>query len=385
MIDIYLSHFEVIKPKFRVPQKDLIDWLIKAHLNAERINHAGSPHESQIQRIEKILHRYAVTESQISARYIESDDVLHPENSEACVYQLDSENPRGSDIQQRTHFFSERALSIFQKIYRSKSRDEKPDHLIHVTCTGYTSPSAAQRIVSEPHWNKVTDITHAYHMGCYAAIPAIRIAQGLLNYESKGHKTFSVDLFHTEMCSLHLNPLAHTPEQMIVQTLFADGHIKYSLKTTQDMQKRSLRLVAILEKIIPNSEADMSWFPTAWGMQMNLSREVPIKIKGVLEKFYLDLLSKAGLSSAEVTSRGVFAVHPGGPKIIDAVQGALQLSENQVTQSRKVLFERGNMSSATLPHIWLEVLDHGYSSGTPVISFAFGPGLTLFGAVFEVC
>jgi predicted naringenin-chalcone synthase len=55
-----------------------------------------------------------------------------------------------------------------------------------------------------------------------------------------------------------------------------------------------------------------------------------------------------------------------------------------VALSHKVLRERGNMSSATLPHIWKEILDLDLKSGTRVVSLAFGPGLTLFGAVFVV-
>ena len=83
--------------------------------------------------------------------------------------------------------------------------------------------------------------------------------------------------------------------------------------------------------------------------------------------------------------KSIFAIHPGGPKIIDAVQSVLELSEEQISESKKVLFNHGNMSSATLPHVWDEILNKNYAVGTKVISYAFGPGLTLFGSVFEVC
>ena len=79
-----------------------------------------------------------------------------------------------------------------------------------------------------------------------------------------------------------------------------------------------------------------------------------------------------------------FAIHPGGPKIIDAVQEALELSDKQTQESKKILFERGNMSSATLPHVWNEMLNSDIPKGTKIISLAFGPGLTLFGSVFEL-
>ena len=71
------------------------------------------------------------------------------------------------------------------------------------------------------------------------------------------------------------------------------------------------------------------------------------------------------------------------PKIIDTVAQALELQSDQTTACRKVLFERGNMSSATLPHIWEEIFKNPPASGTPVVSLAFGPGLTVFGGLFE--
>ena len=95
-------------------------------------------------------------------------------------------------------------------------------------------------------------------------------------------------------------------------------------------------------------------------------------------------MKKTDLQLPEVMN-SIFAIHPGGPKIIDAVQEVLELSDQQTAQSKKVLFERGNMSSATLPHVWVEILKDPVAAGTKVISFAFGPGLTLFGSVFEVC
>lgn len=384
MSDVYLHQFEVIQPRHQVPQDKIVEWLIQNHLNAECIATESSKRTEDAAVIQKIFQKYAVKESQIATRFLESDDVISFGQASACVYTVSKHNPRGSDIAQRTQFFSERAYSIFQKIYERKQLEQKPDHMIHVTCTGYASPSAPQRIVSRAEWKKVTEITHAYHMGCYAAMPAVRIAQGILNCGTHIHPDYKVDIVHTEMCSLHLNSLLHTPEQVIVQTLFADGHVKYTLSSQKSTQRQSLRLITVLERIVPDSEEDMGWSPASWGMQMNLSREVPRKIKSELKKFYSDLLEKAGVALVD-SRKGVFAIHPGGPKVIDAVQEVLELSDDQVAHSKFILFKRGNMSSATLPHVWSEVLERCYAPGTLVLSFAFGPGLTLFGSVFEVC
>ncbi|MBC7420455.1 MAG: naringenin-chalcone synthase [Bdellovibrio sp.] len=373
---VYLNNFFQVLPKNKISQKEIIDWTAECHIQAERLNPKSTFDEKELVTLKKFFDRYAVKENQISQRYFECNDVFSKSYSNAEIYRIDKEIQSGTNILERTHFFAARAYEIFKEIYQS---NVKPDHLIHVTCTGYISPSAPQRIVAEDLWQKVTAVTHAYHMGCYAALPSIRLAQALVTQGDT-----RVDIVHTEMCGLHMNPLAQTPEQTIVQTLFADGHMKYSASHEKVSGTKNLKIIAIHEKIIADSTQDMSWVPAPWGMQMNLSREVPAKIKEQLKPFFSELLAKAQLNLPEAM-KSIFAIHPGGPKIIGSVQEVLELSDEQTKQSKKVLFERGNMSSATLPHVWNEILSADLVSGTRIISFAFGPGLTLFGSVFEVC
>jgi predicted naringenin-chalcone synthase len=117
---------------------------------------------------------------------------------------------------------------------------------------------------------------------------------------------------------------------------------------------------------------------------MTLSPEVPKQVAGHLRRFVSDLYAKAGMSLAQDHARTVYAVHPGGPKIIDGVRDVLELSEAQVQTSRDVLRDHGNMSSATAPHIWMRVADDpAVAPGTPVVSLAFGPGLTMCGGIFR--
>jgi predicted naringenin-chalcone synthase len=379
MNPVYLHHFCEIKPPNRMSQDVLLQWLIHVHIEAEKLKTQINDDAVYI-TLKKLFDRYAVKDKQISQRYFECEDMFSSDRKMAEVYRIDEQNPNGVDIEKRTQFFAKKALGVLQKMYPKDQKQNLPEHLIHVTCTGYISPSAPQRIVTEDFWTKDTGITHAYHMGCYAALPAIRIAEGLV----RGKVDFTADVVHTEMCGLHMNPLAQTPEQMVVQTLFADGHMKYSVSSQNSEKGRSFKLLTIKEKIVKDSHQDMSWIPTPWGMQMNLSRDVPQKIKNELKSFFNEMIAECDFSLSDV-SQATFAIHPGGPKIIDAVQEVFGLSELQVAESKKILFERGNMSSATLPHVWNEILQKELVVGTKVISFAFGPGLTIFGSVFEVC
>jgi len=243
-------------------------------------------------------------------------------------------------------------------------------------------------MVADKGWGALTTVTHAYHMGCYAAFPAIRIAAGHLGMPAElrpSRRERRVDIVHTELCTLHLDPSDHAAEQCVVQSLFADGFVRYSLRDARsDEHARGLELLALSEQILPDSASSMAWTVGDFGMHMSLMRDVPDRIASALRPFVTELLAKGGFNVAEALRDAVVAVHPGGPKIIDRVREVLELSPAQVQASRDVLFEYGNMSSATLPHVWQRVLDdEAVRAGTLVLSLAFGPGLTVCGGLFR--
>ena len=195
------------------------------------------------------------------------------------------------------------------------------------------------------------------------------------------------DLIHTELCTLHFNPLNHSPEQLVVQSLFADGHIRYSMRLAEaqeDITQAAFEILAVREESVPDSLNDMTWVLSEFGFRMTLSREVPNKIAAALPTFLERLFANGGEHFVEAKQQTVFAIHPGGPRIIDSVQELLELNDSQTLHSRAVLFERGNMSSATLPHIWTKILEaKEVPPNTLIASLAFGPGLTIAGGLFR--
>lgn len=223
-------------------------------------------------------------------------------------------------------------------------------------------------------------VTHAYHMGCMAALPAIRIALGYGSYrENFSH----IDLVHTEFCSLHMNPHLHTYEELIAQSLFADGLIKYSLVSSSSSEKKGqlgLKIKCVHEEIIPGTEKKMQWICEDWGLKLTLSKEIPLLISRNIQSFIQRLEAKIEISLQDA----FLAIHPGGPKIIDLITEQLNLSERQIASTKKIFFHYGNMSSATLPHIWEDMLkDASTPIGATIIGLAFGPGLSMCGIVLE--
>jgi predicted naringenin-chalcone synthase len=383
-VNAYLSNFAVTLPRYEIPQAQAIAWSAKLHAEAERLRAAKYPDmvsEISPETAENLFLRYAVKDNVITRRYVEFKDVLVDDPNAREIYRLSTGSPAGFDIAERSNFFAERAEKIVEQMFEETSSSNydqyEPSHLLHVSCTGYVSPSAVQRLVALRRWQK-TEITHMYHMGCYASLPAIRVAAALAQSRD------AIDLVHNEMCSLHMNPLSHTPEQAVVQSLFADGHIKY--KVTREPAKQNtqqFKILNIVERVIPISEKEMTWSPAKWGMAMTLSRKVPEIIGSVLNEVFEELCQSVKMNPETVRETAIFAIHPGGPKIIDSVQSVLRLTDEQTETSRKILRERGNMSSATLPHVWSDLLNQNLHSNQTVVSFAFGPGLTVFASIFQ--
>ncbi len=379
MPDIFLTDFRIARPAREVAFAETVDWLVAAHATAEGTARRGKEFDPDgfRARVRRSLLRVGGGPEAIATRGVEVPDVGHNNWEEMEIFRLDR-SPTGLGIEARARFF-ERAVDRVLEWFYPPDR-EPPGSLVHVTCTGYLAPSPVQKLVARRGWT--TEVTHAYHMGCYAAIPAIRTAAGVSTSPLRASRR-PVDIVHTELCALHLDPATHTLEQLVVQSLFADGYATYSLHSHQ-RPTDGLRVLALRERIIPDSLHAMSWVTAEFGLRMTLDREVPALIRRHVTEFTRDLFAAAGLDFEAERETTCFAVHPGGPRIIDHVAEILRLAPEQVAASRGVLRDYGNMSSATLPHVWHRLVgDAAVVPGTRIVSLAFGPGLTVCGALFE--
>lgn len=355
----YISDFRIDTPPYRKSQNDSLGWLAAEF--ARR-----NPATTALQ-FQNLLRRVGAKPPQVESRahYL-------PDFATELQTQLIFKSNSVAQLDERMKFFDEAAASIFRRLLKNAQNFSE---LFHVTCTGYISPSAAQRWVVEAGSIQQTRVRHLYHMGCYAALPALHQAHASVQLGE------TIEICHTELCTLHLNPSSPSLEDMVVQTLFADGACAYRVSAVRPTTG-GFYYVSGHEELISESGGAMSWGLSADRFTMVLSKDVPALVKkalpGVLERACggIDLLHDPSV---------IWAIHPGGPKIIDEIQQAFGLSEDQVCYSRRVLKERGNMSSATLPHIWTEILkDSHVQAGTKVLTMAFGPGLTVSTAQLEV-
>ena len=379
-----LSKFSMRRPRYQISQGRALEWLSEIHATAQATAESLSAAERDAfaARMAKLIQRCACGPDRIATRGHALADLGSSDFDRMALYDV-MHSPAGGGTAARSKLFAEIVNAYFEAEYAEER--VAPSEIIHVTCTGYVAPSGAQRLVASKGWGKDTQVTHAYHMGCYAAFPAIRLAAGQLGVPEALAPTSGVrraDIVHTELCTLHLDPSDHSAEQCVVQSLFADGFIRYSLCHSGDQV--GLAVLSLSENILADSAESMGWSVADFGMHMTLARDVPDRIAVSLRAFVSELFRKADISLAENLRSAVFAVHPGGPRIIDRVRDVLELSDKQVQTSRDVLFDHGNMSSATLPHVWMRLVEQPeVRPGTLILSLAFGPGLTVCGGLFR--
>lgn len=343
--------------------------------------------------LEKIYH-YGVSPSIIHKRQVniipqiqelETGVPLAINPHEISIFNNLINNPQGADLGGRMDLFGEIADKVLEKAYPIEAL--APDDIIHVSCSGYLAPSPVEKMVSQRHW--ATTVTHSYHMGCYGSVPAMRMATGFLaaSHYGLGKQKTQIDIVHTEFLTLHVNLTNLAPRDILAMTLFGDGFIKYSLYPLKDFLKQNssgLKILALKETIIPNSLAEMLWNLSSHNFEMILSKRIPFLIRDNILSFVEGLMSEIGLDFTKEKDKLVFAIHPGGPKIIEFIQRSLKIAPEQVVFSQEILNNFGNMSSATLPYIWDKILSaKEIPSKTLVLSIAFGPGLTAAGAIME--
>jgi predicted naringenin-chalcone synthase len=274
---------------------------------------------------------------------------------------------RGPTTAQRMAYYAEAAgLLAAQAARRALDRaglwPQKISHLVTVSCTGVQSPGIDVALIQTLGLSASTQRTHVGFMGCHGALNGLRLAHAFTTADPAAR----VLICSVELCSLHCIYQWHS-EEIIASALFADGAAAVVGAPAPAAPADAWQLCASGSHLFPDSADAMTWTIGDHGFEMTLSRQVPDLIARQLRPWLAAWLQQQGLELAQVAS---WAVHPGGPKILEAVEEALGLAPSALTASREVLAECGNMSSPTV----LFILERLHAR--PCVALGFGPGLT---------
>ena len=242
-------------------------------------------------------------------------------------------------------------------------------HLVVASCTGFVAPGIDQIIAAELGLPGDVERTLVGFMGCYAAIAALRTAYHIARSEPQAR----VLVVTVELSTLHLQPEAGL-EPLLAMLQFGDGAAAMIVSSNQ----AGFAIERLFAATLPDSASLIRWDIVDTGFAMQLSGEVPGRIGEALR---LPEVRDKVLGGLVVDEIDAWAVHAGGRSVLDAVEHGLGLDSEALADSRAVLANYGNMSSATLPFVLARLL--AAPERRQGVALAFGPGLAAEGFAFR--
>ncbi|HTW45032.1 MAG TPA: type III polyketide synthase [Acidobacteriaceae bacterium] len=305
--------------------------------------------------------RRMVSRARIAHRY----SFLNPQNDSGQSF------PHGAhqfyrpgnfpDTARRMKLFEQSAPVLMKKavdrLALSKMECSSITHVLVTCCTGLYAPGLDFEIVDYIGLSPGVERTIIGFMGCYAAINALKLARHIVRSEP-GAAVLMVNL---ELCTLHLQETQEL-EQVLSFLIFADGAAA-SLITARE---QGFALDSFKAEMVPGTRELITWKIRGLGFDMLLSGQVPAELGRALLEHKL---------MAERDGIDLWAVHPGGRSILDAVEKGLELPAGALAASREVLSCFGNMSSASVMFV-LQRMMRQAQAGQRGCAMSFGPGLT---------
>jgi prepilin-type processing-associated H-X9-DG protein len=355
----YITAIGTANPTHRFSQSTIADFMLRAM----KLTNGDSRKLKTIFRASGIDYRYSVLED-----YGRTDDFSFFSESENFKFP--------PTTVARLQVFRHQALGLsvasirnLQSLY-PKIKLQDVTHLIVVCCTGMYAPGLDIDLVKQLNLGSTVQRTAINFMGCYAAFNALKVADAFCSHDPHA----KVLIVCTELCSLHFQREA-TDDNLLANALFADGSAAV-LVEAESVSDLKLKLQSFHNDLALTGEKDMAWTVGDLGFEMKLSAYVPDIIKGGIANLTNSLLNKISKKFSDVQH---FAIHPGGKKILEVIEQQLGITKEQNQHAYHVLQRYGNMSSPTVLFVLKEVIEslNAGNAGENILSFAFGPGLTL--------
>jgi len=356
----YILHVETGVPGFSYSQEftreKMKSWAVSKH-DARLIHH--------VHKQSGILNRYSVC-----------GDFASPDAAELFTTGADGQlsNP---GTQERNDVFAREARKLAVEVAGRalaacpEIRREEVTHVVTVTCTGFSNPGMDFHLVTDLGLNPSTQRYQLGFMGCYAAFPALRMAQQFCLADPRA----VVLVLCLEFCTLHIQ-VDGRADSILANALFADGAACAIIHGRDALAGRSAyRLNGFTSGLAPGGEKDMAWSIGNHGFNIVLSSYVPDIIAANIADIVNPVLAGVGFDRDDID---MWAVHPGGKAILDKIGKGLSLPEGSLAISRSVLERFGNMSSATILFVLRDLLaSESAEEEKLVCALAFGPGLTI--------
>jgi predicted naringenin-chalcone synthase len=248
------------------------------------------------------------------------------------------------------------------------------DALVVNSCTGYLCPGLSSYVAELLPLRKNVRPFDLQGMGCGGAIPNLETGYNYL----QAHPDAVVLTISVEICSATLF-FSEAPDILVSNAIFGDGGAATVL--TNRPGGRGIRLQRFAAGLFPEYRPYLEYITQDSKLRNVLSQRVPVLGARCGKQVIDGLLAQNGASYADITH---WIVHPGGEKVLDAFQRALELPAEALLPSRKVLYDYGNMSSASVLFVLDAVLREGAPQpGDVGLLCSFGAGFSAFAALVE--
>ena len=279
---------------------------------------------------------------------------------------------RLSSIQDRNTLYQEVAPVLAGEAVRRLLADGSPsliDCLVTASCTGYMVPGLDVSIAQAMQFRSTAVRLPITEAGCAGGVVALARATDYL----KAHATTRrAVVAAVELCSLAFQP-SHNLGNLVSTLIFGDGAAAVLLEA-DDTNEEGLRVVDSGSLLLPNSRDAIAFDLTDHGFAPRLSLELAELLPSAITESVRCLLKTNGVAIRDVA---FWLVHPGGPRILEGAQEALQLNEDNLRWSWQSLKGSGNMSSVAILDVIGRYLAEPEAPRGYGIVLAFGPGVSL--------
>jgi alkylresorcinol/alkylpyrone synthase len=279
----------------------------------------------------------------------------------------------------RNSVFQEAAANLLEHagrvcIDRSGIAPSEIEAVVTVSTTGLAVPSLDAILANRLGLSPTIERLPIFGLGCAGGVSglarAARIAQSL----PKG----IVLLLVVELCTINCRNTDHTIKNFISTALFGDGAVALLLRR-KSLDKVMPHFIASGEHMWPRSEYMMGWSIEDDGFGVVLSPDIPRCARDELRPAVDDFLARQDLALSDLDG---IVMHPGGRKVLEAAEAALNLPSASFRHAWDVLADYGNMSSPTALFVLERTLSAG-ASGRHLMA-AFGPGFTVSFALLDL-
>jgi len=246
------------------------------------------------------------------------------------------------------------------------------DLILFTTVTGVAAPSLDALIAPLVGLRPDVKRIPLFGLGCVAGAAGIARVHDYL----KSHPDEVAVLLSVELCTLTLQPGDRSVANMVATGLFGDGAAAVVLVGSRRAEQLGIEAMPeVLDSrshLYPHTERTMGWDVGAAGLKIVLDADVPVLVEKYLAEDVALLLDAHQLDSSEVAG---WVCHPGGPKVIEAIQRTLGLERGELELTWRSLAAIGNLSSSSVLHVLADtVASRSFEPGSPGVLMAMGPG-----------